>query len=153
MAGADATGAFDPDEYRANIRAARQMGFPVDVAMQPTFHFAKVVVNASADEANRPWDFQQPKSADTTPDPIVVLCGITVDKGGSGYTGVGRFDAEVATLAFFEDEWDLIGAPAEDGGFEHVFIGGNRYERGKTLKPGTLFDVTTHRVQVIAKDT
>jgi hypothetical protein len=120
--------------------------------MQPTFHFAKQVVNAGADPANRPWDFTQPKTSDDTPEPVVVLCGIVVDKGGDGYTTVGAFEAEIATLAFFEDEWATIGAPAEDGGFEYVMIGGKRYERGSTLKPGTLFDVTTYRVRVIAKD-
>ncbi len=152
MAGPDPTGAFNPDEFRANIRMVMLMGFPEDEALRPTFHFASTVENPSSDPGNRPWDLQSPVEASNAPDPILVLCGIDVDPGQRGYTAVGKFEASTCTLSFFEDEWALVGASVEDGGFTHVMIGGKKYQRGATLEPAGLFEVTTQYVEVIAED-
>jgi hypothetical protein len=152
VAGEDPDGGFDPDEYRAGIRQARLMGLPVDDAMKPTFYFADPTDLDSADPANRPWDLNTPNTATPvdTPDPVQVVCGIVVDEQQRQYTTIGKFEAEKAVLAMFEDEWAAVHDPTP---FVKVTIGGKPYKRGKTLKPGTLFTVTTHRVEVIAEDT
>lgn len=146
MAGPDPTGAFDPDDYREQIRAVMLMGLPEDVTLRPTFYFADTVVNEAADPGNRPWDFTQPKTSTVTVTPVRVVCGIEVDPGSKGYTAVGKFEARTATLSFFEDEWDDV------DGFIRVLIGGKPYKRGATLEPAGLFEVTTQYVEVIAED-
>jgi len=146
MAGPDPTGAFDPDEFRVNIRAVMLMGLPEDTALRPTFHFPKVVDNANPDPANRPWDFNQPKVTDTTPAAVQVICGVKVKDGTAGYNSAGKFDAREATLTFFEDEWAAV------DGFSHVMIGLKKFRRAATLEPQGLFEVTVHKVEVIAED-
>lgn len=151
MAGTDPTGAFDADEFREGIRSAMLMGLPDDEEMRPTFLFAEVAVNDSADPGGKPWDFNQPKSPDSepAPDPVRVTCGVAVEDGQRGYTSVGKFEARRATLSFFEDEWAAVNTP---GPFVVVLIGGKPYKRGAALEPVGMFEVTTYRVEVTAED-
>lgn len=151
MAGADPTGAFDPDEFREGIRAAMLMGLPEPEDLRPTFLFPASPVHDAADPGNRPWDFNQPKAPESepAPDPVQVICGIEVDPGQRAYTSVGKFEARRATLTFFEDEWEAVNTPAP---FQKVLLGLKPYKRGAELEPGGLFDVTIRRVEVIAED-
>lgn len=151
MAGTDPTGAFDADEFREGIRAAMLMGLPDDEEMRPTFHFPAGTVNDSADPGGKPWDFNQPKSVDSTPapDPVLVLCAVKVTDGQAGYTSVGKFLAREAVLSFFEDEWAAANDPVP---FNVVFIGAKPYKRAEELEPVGMFEVTTYRVRVVAED-
>lgn len=152
MAGEDPDGAFDADEYRAGIRAARLMGLPQDEALRPTFLFPGTLVHDTADPGNRPWDFNVPaieEESTPAPDPVQVVCGVQVEDGGRGFTSAGKFEARRATLAFFEDEWAAINEPNR---FDRVLIGGNLFKRGADLEPRGLFTVTTYKVEVLAED-
>ena len=147
MAGPDPDAVFDADSFRESLRFAMTMGLPEPVDLRPTFHFPKVTTSvAPADPGGLPWDHAAPV---VEPSPVAskqVVCLVEPEGGGTGYTNVGKFTARRATLSFFEDEW------ADIDGWEWVSIGGNRYDRGPTLEPLGLFEVTLYRVDVVAAD-
>lgn len=151
MAGVDPDGAFDGDEFRAQIRQTMLMGLPEDEALRPTFLFPADPKHALADPANRPWDFTKPRTSESEPaaDPVRVVCGVTVAAGQRGYTAAGKFEAREAVLSMFEAEWAAVNNPVP---FVTVLIGGKPFKRGAELEPAGLFDVTTHRVEVTAED-
>lgn len=139
---------FDPDQFRADIRAAMLMGTPADVALRPTFRFADTSVYDNADRTGKPWDWSDAPAPTSPVRPVErqVLCAVETDAGPVVFTGLGQFDADRATLTLLDEEFEQV------KGFVDVKLGGNVYLYSKTLPPNGLHEVTVYTVLVTAED-
>lgn len=138
------------DDFRARIRNAMNMGLPQDVDDQPIFHFADERTFEPADVTNHPYDWTTTPTGAAPKADVTVTCAIEL-KGAVGARGqprtqMGEFDADEATLYFFEDEWGVV------NDFTSVSLGQSVYDRVKRLPPLTIYDVQIEQVVVRARD-
>lgn len=140
---------FDPDQFRADIRAAMLMGQALDAAQRPTFRWKPVRTFASSDRAGQPWDPNTTATTTTDRDDVQVLCAVE-EVGGQTSAGdelsIGTVDRDRLVIVLLDEEY------AEVADFELVDIGGDTYTRSKELAPIALHDVGVHRVVVQADD-
>ncbi len=144
----DPNGAFDPTEFRANIRAAMRMGTANMVEDRPTFHFEDVRLFDDADSEGSPFDWETIATGDPPADPVQVLCAIeSIGQGeASEGTNIGTFDMNRARLYLFEEEWAAV------NGFTTVWLSRTEYIRVKELPILSLFEVDVHVVEIHARD-
>jgi hypothetical protein len=140
--------AFDPVEFRTNIRAAMVMGTPNMVADRPTFHFVDTRVYAGADLEGSPFDWEATATGEAPPEPVQVACAVeSIGQGeASEGTNIGTFDMNRARLYILDEDW----AAVQD--FVTVWLSGSEYIRVKQLPILTLFEVDVHCVEIHARD-
>lgn len=141
---------FD-EEFRRDILAAMQMGFPVVVEDQPIFHIPAVVQETGGtDMGGAPWDWgDEPTVLEPARD-VTVLCAIEDIKGLGSREGeatpVGYFDTDKVTIYMFREEWLQV----KD--FTAVSLGQSRYRRMKRLPPIGLYGVQLEAIECEAVD-
>lgn len=160
MAGADPTGAFVADDFRASIRATMLLGMPEDQDQRPIFLFPRARTYAVEDKAHLPFDWTTTPATDSDPDePRTVKCGTEADEvlcaweaaGGRGgtqsnETPFGDFDSERLVVTMLDVDFALI------DGFDRAMFSGNTY-RYQFEGPRTgLYEVTVHQLVLGAVD-
>lgn len=162
MAGSDPSGAFDPDEFTQNIRAAMLLGLPNDPAKRPIFLFVRERTYDKDDKAGQPFDWTATPvtDSDTLPgEPRQVLCGdgagqalctweAAGGRGGtqSNETPFGDFDDERLVFTFLDDDFALV------AGFDRLLLNDATYRYQFETPAVGLYEVTVHQVVVQAID-
>lgn len=139
---------FDPEEVRAGLHLAMQIGLPVDFADQPTFVFPGGYVEADVDQRDSegtPFDYRntRTKRPDRT---YQVPCAIEYVDGEGKIENFGLIAPSKVVLTLLDQDHEII------MGFSYVVIGGNRYTYRRTETPLGLVSVGVYRVHCQSDD-
>lgn len=137
---------FDADAFIEGIHTAMSIGFPPDVANQPTFHFAPVITNAlPADAQGVPFDVAG-TPVKTSPAAKRVPCAVEYVDGQGKVVEFGIMQPSRIVLTFLGEDYEQV------RGFDWVVIGANRYFYTNTRPPLGLDVVPLWQVECKAED-
>lgn len=138
---------FDPDEVRAGLRLAMQVGLPPVSEDQPTFMFdAQTIIEGDTDGQGTPLDWQELANQVDGKAPVKVPVAIDFLDDAGQVTGFGVTASTRLLLTFLDEEFEKV------RGFSHVVLGGNTYRYDKTLPPLGLVSIGIWQVQVRTAD-
>jgi hypothetical protein len=139
---------FNPDEVRAGLRLAMQVGLPVTPVDQPTFYFEQTVTTDGAHKVDsggtpylptyRPTVVQGPG--------IKVPCAVEYVDGEGKIIAFGTIVPARVKLTFLDQDY------AKVKGFWFVAIGGTKYFYKRDEPPLGLVSVGIHIVHCMAED-
>lgn len=150
MAGSDPN--FDPNGFRASIKATMQMGMPLDPAERLVWHFREIKSYTTQDPALKPYDWTAapqlniPSDPDTPAGQRIVDYALEFARGTGAETEVGSFDTTRLIVTLLDLDFEQIQHA------EYATIGRVHYDIDFTGPPQGLFDVTVYSVYLTARD-
>jgi hypothetical protein len=148
MAATPQISGFNPDEVRAGLRLAMQVGLPVTPADQPTFYMPATVTTDGShkvDSGGTPYlPTYRPDVA--RPTPIKVPCAVEYVDGEGKILAFGTIVPARVKLTFLDQDY------AKVKGFDFVAIGGTKYFYKRDEPPLGLISVGIHIVHCMSED-
>jgi hypothetical protein len=138
---------FNPDEVRAGLHLAMQVGLPPIPDDQPKFYFAAAATtDDNTDGQGTPLSWQAAR-VDAPAKPVVsVPCAIEYLDDAGAESGYGYTASSQLVLTFLDEDYEQV------KGFSHVLIAGNTYRYQKTQPPVGLLEIGIWQVHVRTAD-
>lgn len=137
---------FDRDAFRNGILIAMSVGLPEDEVLQPTFFFPEAVGNITpADDDDVPFD-PAARPTRTAPPSVRVVCAVEYQDREGRPVNFGTVTPSKVELTLLDAEYQKV------KGFDHVVIGGGRYDYRRTPPPVGMVTETIWTVICEAED-
>ena len=137
---------FNKERVENGLRLAMSVGMPPDEELRPRFVILENQPSPFEDENGVPFDPKQMVTAPVTREVTGVLCGIEyVDRPGEQVDWTQIIPSEIV-LTMLQEEYELV------RGFDHVFVGGEKFRYNKERTPLGLVTIQVHQFEVVAED-
>jgi hypothetical protein len=147
MAGADPTGNFNSDQFRAAIQQAMVMGQPNSTSQQVTFVWLEQDTYSPQGPDKDPYSWSQAPTAVTQASKtyVQVNCAVEMSVAPASGDSMGGFDPSHAVLTLLDVDYINV------QGADQVLIGGHTYTIDPPgAVPFGLFDVTVFQLHCSA---
>lgn len=139
---------FNPDEVRAGLRLAMQVGLPVNAPDQPKFYFPVVTTGDGAhslDQAGVPFDpaYRPVRSVPATKQ---VPCAVEYKDTAGVMSGWGNTVPATIIVSLLDLDY------AQVKGFAYVVVGGTKYTYRSTEIPKGLVSVGIYKCHCTTDD-